>query len=85
MMRVALAPAIIVAMVMAGCALSGSRPHADSPPVSWTHSGQPIEPEALRPPYRPIEVSGRGKREPLIPTSEGVSEPRNRRVEINVR
>ena len=53
MMRVALAPAIIVAMVMAGCALSGSRPHADSPPVSWTHSGQPIEPEALRPSYRP--------------------------------
>ena len=32
-----------------------------------------------------IEVSSRGKREPLIPTSEGVSEPRNRRVEINVR
>ena len=32
-----------------------------------------------------IEVSGRGKRELLIPTSEGVSEPKNRRVEINVR
>lgn len=32
-----------------------------------------------------IEVAGRGKREPLIPTSEGVSEPKNRRVEINVR
>ena len=32
-----------------------------------------------------IEISGRGKREPLIPTSAGVSEPRNRRVEINVR
>jgi len=32
-----------------------------------------------------IEVSGRGKREPLIPTSQDVSEPRNRRVEINVR
>lgn len=32
-----------------------------------------------------IEVSGRGKREPLVPTSEGVAEPRNRRVEINVR
>ena len=32
-----------------------------------------------------IEVSGRGKREPLIPTSQGVSEPRNRRVEISVR
>jgi len=32
-----------------------------------------------------IEVSGRGKREPVIPTSAGVAEPRNRRVEINVR
>jgi outer membrane protein OmpA-like peptidoglycan-associated protein len=32
-----------------------------------------------------IEVSGRGKREPLVPTSEGISEPKNRRVEINVR
>jgi len=32
-----------------------------------------------------VEVSSRGKREPLIPTAEGVSEPRNRRVEINVR
>ena len=32
-----------------------------------------------------VEVSGRGKREPLIATREGVSEPRNRRVEINVR
>ncbi len=32
-----------------------------------------------------IEVSGRGKREPLVPTSAGASEPRNRRVEINVR
>lgn len=32
-----------------------------------------------------IEVSGRGKREPLVPTSEGIPEPRNRRVEISVR
>ena len=32
-----------------------------------------------------IEVSGRGKREPLVPAAEGVSEPKNRRVEINVR
>ncbi|HEX4985993.1 MAG TPA: OmpA family protein [Burkholderiales bacterium] len=32
-----------------------------------------------------IEVSGRGKREPLVRTQEGVSEPKNRRVEINVR
>lgn len=32
-----------------------------------------------------IEVSGRGKREPLVTTADGVSEPKNRRVEINVR
>jgi outer membrane protein OmpA-like peptidoglycan-associated protein len=32
-----------------------------------------------------IEISGRGMREPLVPTSEGVSEPKNRRVEISVR
>jgi outer membrane protein OmpA-like peptidoglycan-associated protein len=32
-----------------------------------------------------IQVAGRGKREPLVVTREGVSEERNRRVEINVR
>jgi len=32
-----------------------------------------------------IEVSGRGKRELLVPTPDEVDEPRNRRVEINVR
>lgn len=32
-----------------------------------------------------IEAVGRGKREPMIPTREGVAEPRNRRVEIIVR
>lgn len=32
-----------------------------------------------------IQVAGRGKREPLFPTPEGVAEPRNRRVEISVR
>jgi outer membrane protein OmpA-like peptidoglycan-associated protein len=32
-----------------------------------------------------IQVAGRGKREPLVPTEEGVPEPRNRRVEISVR
>jgi len=32
-----------------------------------------------------IEVTGRGKREPVVPTEEGVPEPRNRRVEIRVR
>ncbi len=32
-----------------------------------------------------MEVSGRGKRELLIPTPDEVDEPRNRRVEINIR
>jgi outer membrane protein OmpA-like peptidoglycan-associated protein len=32
-----------------------------------------------------IQTIARGKREPLIPTSDGVAEPRNRRVEIIVR
>jgi outer membrane protein OmpA-like peptidoglycan-associated protein len=32
-----------------------------------------------------ITVIGRGKRDPVVPTAEGVSEPRNRRVEIVVR
>lgn len=32
-----------------------------------------------------IDASGRGKREPLVATADGVSEPKNRRVEINVR
>jgi len=32
-----------------------------------------------------IDSAGRGKRELLVPTEDNVSEPRNRRVEINVR
>ena len=32
-----------------------------------------------------IMAVGRGKREPIVPTEEGVSEPRNRRVEVFVR
>ena len=36
-------------------------------------------------PAERILTAGRGRREPLIPTADGVSEPRNRRVEINVR
>ena len=32
-----------------------------------------------------VQASGRGEREPLVPTADGVSEPRNRRVEIIVR
>jgi outer membrane protein OmpA-like peptidoglycan-associated protein len=32
-----------------------------------------------------IVTIGRGKREPVVPTAEGVAEPRNRRVEIQVR
>jgi len=36
-------------------------------------------------PAERIEAAGRGKRELLIPTEDNVAEPRNRRVEINVR
>ena len=36
-------------------------------------------------PAERIHVAGRGKRELLVPTEDNVSEPRNRRVEINVR
>lgn len=32
-----------------------------------------------------IDVAGRGSRELLVPTQDGVSEPRNRRVDISVR
>jgi outer membrane protein OmpA-like peptidoglycan-associated protein len=32
-----------------------------------------------------ITVEGRGKREPLVTTTDGIAEPKNRRVEINVR
>ncbi len=32
-----------------------------------------------------VVVIGRGKRDPVVPTADGVSEPRNRRVEILVR
>ena len=32
-----------------------------------------------------IEISGRGEREPLVVTPDGVPEERNRRVEINFR
>lgn len=49
MMRAVLVPAIIVAMVVAGCAQPGSGPRADSQTVRWNKSQQPIEPEALRP------------------------------------
>lgn len=32
-----------------------------------------------------ISTAGRGSREPLVDTAEGVDEPQNRRVEVNVR
>ncbi|WP_434516375.1 OmpA family protein [Dechloromonas sp. ARDL1] len=32
-----------------------------------------------------LEAIGRGERDPLVPTADEVDEPRNRRVEINVR
>jgi len=40
---------------------------------------------ALGIPAARIEAAGRGKRELLVPTDDNVAEPRNRRVEINVR
>jgi outer membrane protein OmpA-like peptidoglycan-associated protein len=36
-------------------------------------------------PAERIRTAGRGKRELLVPTADNVEEPRNRRVEINVR
>jgi outer membrane protein OmpA-like peptidoglycan-associated protein len=36
-------------------------------------------------PAERILVAGRGKREPAVRTSQGVDEPRNRRVEVDVR
>lgn len=36
-------------------------------------------------PAERIRAAGRGEREPIVPTPDGVDEPRNRRVEINVR
>lgn len=36
-------------------------------------------------PLRRVQIAGRGEREPVVPTDDGVAEPRNRRVEINVR
>jgi outer membrane protein OmpA-like peptidoglycan-associated protein len=32
-----------------------------------------------------LRLAGRGEREPIVPTVDGVEEPRNRRVEVNVR
>lgn len=36
-------------------------------------------------PAERILTAGRGRREPLVPTADGITEPRNRRVEVNVR
>lgn len=36
-------------------------------------------------PTASVSVAGRGEREPIVPTADEVSEPRNRRVEISVR
>ena len=36
-------------------------------------------------PAKSLEASGRGERELLVPTADKVDEPRNRRVEINIR
>ncbi len=32
-----------------------------------------------------LEIAARGEREPLVPTADEVAEPKNRRVEINIR
>jgi outer membrane protein OmpA-like peptidoglycan-associated protein len=32
-----------------------------------------------------VASAGRGEREPLVPTDDGVAEPRNHRVEITLR
>jgi outer membrane protein OmpA-like peptidoglycan-associated protein len=40
---------------------------------------------ALGIPANRIQAAGRGERELLVPTEDNVAEPRNRRVEINVR
>lgn len=40
--------------------------------------------EAGVPPGK-LEAVGRGERDPLVPTADEIDEPRNRRVEINVR
>jgi len=49
--------------------------------------GEVIRTELVRlgVPAENIQVIARGKREPAIPTADGVAEPRNRRVEIIVR
>ena len=36
-------------------------------------------------PAESITIAGRGERELLVPTDDGVAEPQNRRVEINIR
>lgn len=36
-------------------------------------------------PAERVVATGRGKREPAVPTADGIAEPRNRRVEIQVR
>lgn len=36
-------------------------------------------------PAAQVDVAGRGEREPMVPTADEVAEPKNRRVEINIR
>jgi OmpA-OmpF porin, OOP family len=52
-----------------------------------TQRAQRVRDELVRAgiPAERVEVASRGKREPLYRTAEGVAEPRNRRVELNVR
>jgi OOP family OmpA-OmpF porin len=53
-----------------------ARQRADSVRAALIQRGVPAE---------SVVAAGRGKREPLVPTPDGVAEPRNRRVEVLVR
>lgn len=53
-----------------------SRQRADTVRAELIRRGVPLE---------NIQAIGRGKRDPAVPTPDGVAEPRNRRVEIVVR
>lgn len=44
-----------------------------------------VDLEAQNIPALRVQAAGRGEREPLVQTGDGVDEPRNRRVEISVR
>lgn len=58
----------------------------DNDALSWQRVGAVRDMlVALGLPVERIKTAGRGSREPLVRTAEGVAEARNRRVEVNVR